>query len=456
AVRAGQRRPRDFAVFYRVNALSRAFEFAFREQGIPYQMVNALEFYQRKEIKDVVAYLQLVNNPRNSVAFLRVINVPARGIGKTTLERLTAAAHDRGLPLLEVARNAEFLASLGKRPRSALEQFVRFFDHLGRYAAAPVEELLGHILAESGYREQYSDSELEEDQQRLANIEELLTAAREFDERHPEPGALEAFLEDVCLANDTDAWEADDDRVTMMTLHAAKGLEFPVVFIAAVEQGLLPHERSANDPDQLEEERRLLFVGLTRAREELILSRAEYREFRGLRRMSVPSSFLMELPREAMDVRGGISAVPWGPADDIPPWENDPADSDSAYISQETDAASDDSFDPATFASAAPESPLRPPAGAAPASHPGRSGGPRLTTGAELAGQSAAHRLPAVPPDTFCLDMVVCHPEYGLGRIVALSGEGQRRSATVRFASAAGERKFVLAKSPLRPAKDAP
>ena len=448
-VHSGRRRPRDFAIFYRVNALSRAFEFAFREHGIPYQMVNALEFYQRKEIKDVVAYLQLVNNPLNSVAFLRVINVPARGIGKATLDRLTTAAHQLGISLMDAARHPEFLASLSKRPRGALQQFVEFFDRLSQFAAAPVEEILGHVLAESGYRELYSNSELEEDQQRLANIEELLTAAREFDERHPGPGALEAFLEDVCLANDTDAWEADDDRVTMMTLHAAKGLEFPVVFIIAVEQGLLPHERSANDPEQLEEERRLLFVGLTRAREELVLSRAHYREFRGQRRMSVPSSFLLELPREEMNMEEAFLAAPW--TDD--PYASDHADdphSDSEFISDEDDLDGDTSFDPSSFAETSPavetETASAEPRGA-------RSITQLLATGAELAGENTAPRLPAVSPDVFCLDMVVRHPEYGLGKIIALSGEGQRRSATIRFASGAGERKFVLSKSPLRPAK---
>lgn len=448
-VRAGRRRPRDFAIFYRVNALSRAFEFAFREHGIPYQMVNALEFYQRKEIKDVVGYLQLVNNPRNSVAFLRVINVPARGIGKSTLDRLTTAAHQLGMSLIDVARHPEFLASLSKRPRSALQQFIAFFDRLSQFAAAPVEEILGHVLAESGYREQYSGSELEEDQQRLANIEELLTAAREFDERHPGPGALEAFLEDVCLTNDTDAWEADDDRVTMMTLHAAKGLEFPVVFIIAVEQGLLPHERSANDPEQLEEERRLLFVGLTRAREELVLSRAHYREFRGQRRMSVPSSFLLELPREDMNMEEAFLAAPW--TNDLHASESaDDPHSDSEFISDEGDVESDISFDPTNFESSSPAieaaSPSPDPRGA-------RTIAQLLATGAELAGETAIPRLPAVSPEVFCLDMVVRHPEYGLGKIIALSGEGQRRSATIRFASDAGERKFVLAKSPLRPAK---
>ncbi len=300
-------------------------------------------------------------------------------------------------------------------------------------AAAPVEEILGHVLSESGYQQFLQDSEDEEDQERLANIEELLTAARQFDEHNPGDGALEAFLEEACLVNDTDAWDADDDRVTLMTLHASKGLEFPVVFIVALEEGLLPHERSRENAELLEEERRLLFVGITRAREELQLSRATYREFRGQRRHSVPSQFLMELPRGEMHlVEPSVIADPdWVTDDDAEelPWEATPGD--------ETDAVDIEAG--AT--------------GSAPADSAGllAAAGP-LITAAEL------HRLqsaesPRVPPDAFHQGMVVRHPEYGLGKVVALSGSGARRSATVAFASGAGQKKFMLAQSSLRPAK---
>ncbi len=164
-----------------------------------------------------------------------------------------------------------------------------------------MEEIIGHVLADSGYHDFLKESEDEDDQERLANIEELLTAAREFDETHPATGALEAFLEQAALVNDIDAWEVEDDRVTLMTVHAAKGLEFPVVFMIALEEGIFPHERSRNEEEQLEEERRLLFVAITRAREELHLSRACYRHYRGQFRPTVPSAFLMELPQEELD-----------------------------------------------------------------------------------------------------------------------------------------------------------
>jgi DNA helicase-2/ATP-dependent DNA helicase PcrA len=260
--------PRDIAIFYRVNALSRSLEFSLRAHGIPYQMVRGVEFYQRKEIKDVLAYLQLVNNPRDATALLRVINTPPRGIGKGTITRLLQHADRYRVSLLDAARESGLIEGLAKKSAVAVAKFVSFFDRLALLNDAPIEEILGHVLEESGYHDLLKASEEEEDQERLANIEELLTAAREFDERNPGRGHLEEFLEQASLVNDTDDLDAVQNRVTMMTLHASKGLEFPVVFIAAVEEGLIPHERARDNPNELEEERRLLFVGITRAERE--------------------------------------------------------------------------------------------------------------------------------------------------------------------------------------------
>jgi DNA helicase-2/ATP-dependent DNA helicase PcrA len=441
-VRSGRRRPRDFAVFYRTNALSRALEFALREYSIPYQMVNGLEFYQRKEIKDVLAYLRLLNNPRDNIAFLRIINTPPRGIGRGTIGKLQDHANGRGLTLLGAAREAGMIEGLNKRAAVGVAKFVSLFDHLSEAATEPVEEILGRVLSASGYQQFLQESEDEEDQERLANIEELLTAAREFDETHPDAGALEAFLEQAALVNDTDAWEVDDDRVTLMTVHAAKGLEFPVVFIIALEEGIFPHERSRNDEDQLEEERRLLFVGITRAREELHLSRACYRHYRGQHRPTVPSAFLMELPQEELDFQQPKAMLPF-----------DPAIAEFADESVADEFDSDDmEFPPREIISSASASPTDLSA--------------RLTTGAELAARtgdspSAAATLESQPaakpaerisPEVFHQGMIVRHPEYGLGKIVALSGSGVKRKATVMFASGAGEKRFLLIHSPLRPA----
>ncbi|NUQ64482.1 MAG: UvrD-helicase domain-containing protein [Pirellulales bacterium] len=413
-IQAGRRRARDFAVFYRVNALSRAFELALREQGIAYQVVNGVAFFERKEIKDTLAYLRLLNNPLDDVALVRVINTPSRGIGKTTLERIGDYAASHGLPLVDAARECHRIESLSKRAVGQVNAFVDLFDRLTAVAGGPVEEILGFVLAETGYKQQFEHAEDEEDQQRLANIEELLTVAREFDERNHRDRPLEEFLEETSLTNETDDWEAQTDRVTLMTLHASKGLEFPVVFLVAVEEGLLPHERSRDRIDQLEEERRLMFVGITRAQEQLQISMSAYRDFRGQRKMTVPSPFLMELPRGEMELQ-----------------ELEPVWTDPSY-----------------------EAPIpAAPAVSAPVRRTGGVAMPQLTTAAEMANGGTS---PAASPDDFCQGMIVRHPEYGLGRVVALSGNGASRQATIDFASAAGRKKFVIAKSPLRPVKQVP
>jgi DNA helicase-2/ATP-dependent DNA helicase PcrA len=479
-VATGRRQPRDFAVFYRMNALSRQLEHSLREYGIPYQMVNGVEFYQRKEIKDVLAYLHLLNNPRDGVAFLRIVNTPARGIGRATIGQVLSHADRRGLPLLAAAREAGMIETLPKRAAVAVAKFVSLYDRLALAAGGPVEEIMGLVLSETGYRQMLIENDSEEDDERLANIEELLTAAREYDEQNPGENRLEGFLEQASLVNDTDAWEVDDNRVTLMTLHAAKGLEFPVVFIVAVEEGLLPHERSRAEPDQVEEERRLFFVGITRAREELHLSMARYRSFRGQNRMAIPSPFLMQLPTEEMEVGDYSWASPsWQSGDGKTEFALPEA---NAYTSDEEEAWSAESQDDEGRAL---------PYVTTPSAH---NGDLRLTTAAQLSAHSATapcatgsasaavvsespdssvvRASPSVvrgsldpahvsnegytplSPDAFHHGMLVRHPEYGLGKILALSGTGVKRTATVAFATGAGEKRFILAHSKLQPAKN--
>jgi len=435
--RGGRRGPRDFAVFYRVNALSRSVEDALRVQGVPYQIVNGVEFFQRQEIKDVIAYLQVLNNPRDDVALMRVINTPPRGIGRVTVGRLGDHARQRGLSMLEAAREAGTIESLKSRAALAVARFVVIYDRLSEVAHAAIEEILGHVLDVSGYQEHLRHSQSEEDQDRLANIQELLTVAREFDLQHPADNRLEAFLEQTALVNDTDAWEEEDDRVTLMTLHAAKGLEFPVVFIIATEEGILPHERSREDDVQLEEERRLLFVGITRAEAELHLSMALNRDFHGARRRTIPSSFLMELPRETMElIESGMPATD-APSDDPGDVQESPESYEPAWV--------DEQF--------IPEHPAPP---ARPASPDPPAPPARLITAADmLANSQPTASSHTVSPDVFHQGMAVTHPEHGLGKIVALSGDGAQRRATVNFALA-GQVKLVLANSVLRPAIDHP
>lgn len=414
-------RPKDVAIFYRVNALSRSLEFAFHEQGIPYQLIRGLEFYQRKEIKNVLSYAQLVNNPRDDIAFLRVVNSPLRGIGAKTIAYLNEHATRSSLSMLAAAREHGTIESIHKRAEAKLAKFLAVIDRITEVAGSAVEEILGTILTETGVADALKSSGTEDDLNRLANLEELLTAARQFDEQFATVSQqvtseqvqtlgrspLDVFLEQACLVNDTDDWEEQSDKVTLMSLHAAKGLEFPVVFLVAVEEGLLPHERCRHAPGSLEEERRLLFVGITRAAKYLQLSHTLYREFRGQRRMTVPSQFLMELPRQKMELVG-------------PSW-----------LEQEADMKQPDTVvePPLAF----PVKPIG------------------VTTAAELVG-SPPSPVVSVSPDVFAHGMTVTHPDYGLGKILAISGGGAHRKATVAFVTA-GQRKFVLASSPLRPAK---
>jgi DNA helicase II / ATP-dependent DNA helicase PcrA len=443
AVAEGKRTPSDFAIFYRVNALSRSLEKALRTASVPYQMVRGQEFYARKEIKDVLAYCQLVNNPRDDMAFERTINTPARGIGRKTIERLTEHAYRYGLPLLEAARGAWGIEGLSKATAAKVAAYVEIIDRISAVVHNDVEEVVGTVLEASGYRASLAESDDEQDQNRLANIEELLTDARQFDEQNPGGGKLEEYLERSWLVNETDNWDTNTEKVTMMTLHAAKGLEFPVVFIVALEDGVLPHERVGQHPDELEEERRLAFVGITRAKEELQLSYAVTRDFRGVRRRTIPSSFLMEMPRQEMEVLASSEVEEMA----FDPW-NEPDDDEG-----------DDSWDfQLEDASIAVEGDANPP-GPRDAKPPVSIVAAAIKTAAmmsresEEGGQAAAsEELPRVSPDLFRQGMRVAHPEYGPGKIVALSGSGKNRRATIQFATV-GQKKIILAHSTVRPAR---
>ena len=442
-----RRRPRDFAVFYRLNSLSRALETAFRSAGVPYQIIKGLEFYQRKEIKDVLAYLHLINNPKCDMSLLRIINVPPRRIGSTTIKRLDQHAQRYGISLLDAAREAKMIESLRKPAVVALRGFVEMLDVLSPLATAPLHELMRWVLSESGYRTWLEDSEVEEDKQRLANVDELLTDASEFDAQNPDDAPLEAFLEQAALVSDTDEWEVETDKVSLMTLHAAKGLEFPCVFIVAVEQRILPHERSKEDPDQLEEERRLLFVGITRAEEELQISNAAYRFIRGNQELAIPSPFLMELPREEMEVFEPKSSR------HIDETWDDRADDDDAYVQ---DIVDDDpgelGFDDPLMDEAIQhdfeQQQMKRPAVAS------------VMTAAQLLdsaldGDGETNERSKMPPADFVEGMVVNHPECGLGRIVKLTGKEDKRTATVQFFNSPRLRQFILAYSSLVPVQSA-
>ena len=289
----------DMAVLYRTNAQSRAIEEALVRWRVPYTVVGGLRFYDRREIKDVLAYLRLVINPADSVSLLRVLNVPRRGIGKTTIQRLNDASSQLGVPLWEVVNDPEAARTLGGRSAKGLLQFSELLNELrSGLESKPPSELVQLAMERSGYLSELIAEGTDEAEERRRNLQELVNAALQYQEENEE-GSLEGFLASAALASDADSKDLDAERVVLMTLHASKGLEFPVVFLVGMEQGLFPSYRSLEDPGALEEERRLCYVGITRAKERLFLSHAsERRLWGGMREPAIPSVFLSELPDE--------------------------------------------------------------------------------------------------------------------------------------------------------------
>jgi DNA helicase-2/ATP-dependent DNA helicase PcrA len=300
------------AVLFRMNAQSRLVEEALMRQGLPYLVVGGVGFYERKEIKDVVAYLRLVRNPHDPMAFRRVINVPARGIGERTVDEIADAAEKRRISLWDAAGAVEGEALLPARATQPIRRFREMVEALRAEAAGiGVKDLISRVLAATGYAQALAQEDTHESQDRLENLAELLSAAAEYEARSEDPN-LTGFLDQVSLLADTDMVR-DDAPVVLMTLHSAKGLEYDAVFLVGLEEGLMPHVRSLENEDAIEEERRLVYVGMTRARERLFLSWAQSRQVFGQRRTSQPSRFLEELPRERMEVTGEEARGPmWG------------------------------------------------------------------------------------------------------------------------------------------------
>jgi DNA helicase-2/ATP-dependent DNA helicase PcrA len=302
-------RPRDLAVMYRMNSQSRAIEEAFLRYGIRYQLVGGTRFYQRREVKDALAYLRVLRSDTDAVSYERVINVPARGIGDKSVEGLRrwADTHENSMyAAIEAAGRGE-IEGLTSRARTAIGEFFALVARLRRrIGVLPLPELLDEVLEQSGYRAMLADGS-EEGEDRWANLLELRAVTTRYDDLSPED-ALDRLLEETALVADQDSYEGEKDAVTLITLHAAKGLEFPVVFIGGLEEGVFPHNRALDDEKELEEERRLAYVGITRAKRRLFLSHAWRRATWGGGGMSIPSRFLLEIPQELMvgpQLRGG-------------------------------------------------------------------------------------------------------------------------------------------------------
>ncbi len=295
----------DMAILYRTNAQSRAIEDSLVRWSIPYIVVGGLRFYDRREIKDLLAYLRLLINPSDSVSLLRVLNVPKRGIGKATVQRLSDAASQLKIPLWEVVSDPEAVRSLAGRSAKGLLIFSELINELQSHllSSSPAE-LVQLVLEKSGYLSELIATGTDEAEERRRNLQELVNAALQYQEE-TEEGNLEGFLSTAALSSDADHKDTASNRVTLMTLHSSKGLEFPVVCLVGMEQGLFPSYRSLNDPSSLEEERRLCYVGLTRAKEKLFLFHAtERRMWGGMREPAIASIFLSEIPEEL--IKGDI------------------------------------------------------------------------------------------------------------------------------------------------------
>jgi DNA helicase-2/ATP-dependent DNA helicase PcrA len=289
----------DLAIFYRTNAQSRVLEDVFMRSGTPYRVIGGVRFYQRKEVKDVLAYLRLLVNPQDLISARRVINTPKRGIGDATVAALEGFAAVEEVPFLEAARRADEVPALAARARGAVAGFVGVIDTLraAMDSGAGPQRMVEAAATESGYLLELETERTVEAEGRIENLRELGGVAAEFEQRDPD-GALSDFLEQVSLVGEQDEYDEEAGSVTLMTLHIAKGLEFPVVFVIGLEDGIFPHYRSMGDRSELEEERRLMYVGVTRARERLYLTHAWSRTLFGQTSYNPPSRFLGEIPGE--------------------------------------------------------------------------------------------------------------------------------------------------------------
>jgi DNA helicase-2/ATP-dependent DNA helicase PcrA len=412
---------RDFAILYRTNNQSRLLEQALLKRKLNYQLIGGFRFYHRQEIRDLLAYLRLVNNPTDDISFKRIINVPARGLGEKTLAQVNELARTREIPMLVALRAAIDRGMLSRKAQTGAKQFLALYDQLVEESSNSIVAMLQKLLQETKYIEYLAAKKSEApDESVEGNVQELISDASEVDLLNEDGNALQQFLEQVSLSSDTDSLTSDD-RVTLMTLHSAKGLEFDHVYIIAIEQDILPHARSRHNNDQLEEERRLFFVGITRARQTLQLSNAMQRGFGG-NQMAAPSPFLMELPRAEMSLADG--------SDDEMSRHNDLDDSWGESWGDGTESE---------FPKALERK------GARRARDSSWKSLPKLHSGSEMI---AVATLAGVPVDDFEAGMRVRHPAYGQGTILSTEGFGPKRMVRIDFDQ--GDRKsFQLSKSPL-------
>ena len=399
---------KDFAVLYRTNAQSRALEEAFRKNAIPYEIVGGTRFYERKEIKDVLAYLRLLANPTDEVSLLRIINYPARGIGDVTIEHLRRFATQHSLSLSDSLKRLDEVIELTERAKSSLSQFKAIID---KYQALRPQmtfsEWARSLVDELGILSIFKEERTTESMGRWENVQELLSAISEFNSDKPD-GSLESFLEEVALVSDIDTWEGEHNAVTLMTLHASKGLEFPVVMIAGLEEGLLPFYSSTIEPLDLEEERRLFYVGITRAEQKLYITHTSLRYRFGDVTYPSESRFLLEIGTENIE-RVGMKAQHRRAVESL--FEFD-----------------------------------KPTSSALRAAHQKKSEGAELFGDAMPDYESESQEQFEVKRGA-----IVKHEIFGVGRVMVVSGKGDAQKAVVQFEEY-GTKNLIVKYARLRPA----
>ena len=396
----------DIAVLYRTNAQSRNIEEAFYATGVPYAMVGSVRFYDRREIKDIIAYLRVIYNPRDTLSLLRIINVPRRGLGPTSIVRMMETAEEYRISLFEVITDAQLLSMIPKlsaKVKLALEEFAAMiFTFMGQLGTRPIHEIVEDVIETSGYAAALEEEKKEDNRDRLENLREFISVAKNFDDGAAEgENGLADFLAQIALISDVDQTEQSDGTVTLMTFHAAKGLEFPAVFMAGMEEGLFPHSRTLLDDTEIEEERRTCYVGITRAERRLYLTYARQRTIYGRTEMSRPSRFLAEIPEELVEHK---EADFFGGADLRAP---------SNIWSERSTRTERKRYMPPPQHTAADGSVIRPDASA-----------------------------------TFKAGDAVRHSKWGDGRIVAISGSGEDAELSIAFPGE-GIKKFVQKYAPI-------
>ena len=298
----------DFAILYRMNSQSRAIEEILRREDIPYKIVGGLKFYERKEIKDIIAYLRLINNTSDNLALKRIINEPKRGIGKTSLDKIQAISEQTGIPMYQIIKEADQYGL--SRVYSNAQGFIEVIEDLiSKKDEYTITELIKHTLKETGYTKALEDENSIEAENRIENLEEFLTVAVQFEEEEAD-NDLSTFLEGITLSSDIDGMDEEEESVTLMTLHSAKGLEFPVVFLVGMEEGIFPGYKSIGEPKELEEERRLCYVGITRAKNNLYLTCSRQRTMFGSTSCNPVSRFVKEIPKNMLEGANEIDSEP--------------------------------------------------------------------------------------------------------------------------------------------------